>query len=352
MKPRPRALLLASAKFLVVLTFTMASFAAAFNWISSEAHWAIELTRYAPYPVLLLPALLAVLSTWWLARTWRVVALATLAVTLGPVMSYHIGRADPGFDRLRMMTFNIKSYLADQRFGGFVEIVEEIERHDPDVLVMQDAQAFKDESGDDDVVRLKRALAGRQVFAAAEFVVASRFPMRDCRTEDLSFGKHERQYVRCVVRAHGTDIDVVTAHFDSPRSGLNATRHDHLDGLADWRENFERRIQQARKLVSGITRRPRPMIVAGDLNAPESSPVVQALLQTGLRDAFSSAGTGYGYTHGHSLRPGISFLRIDHILVSEDIGVKSCFVGGSTASDHRPVIADLWLTRGKTALSR
>ena len=337
------------ARLAVLLTTLLAVAAALANSISGATHWAVELFRYVPYLAWLVPAVLALGLSLWLGCAWRIAATLALALVVGPVMGLHCGRADAGYDGVRFMTFNIKSYLATYKFGGFAEIVEEIERHNPDVLVMQDAQSSGSESTDDVVVRLKRGLAGRQVYAAGELVVASRFPMRNCHTEDLSFGKHERQYVRCTVRAHGTDIDVVTAHFDSPRNGLNATRHERLDGLDDWRENFERRIEQAGKLVLSITERPRPLIVAGDLNAPESSPVVQALLQTGLRDAFSSAGTGYGFTHGHSLRPGISFLRIDHILVSADIGVKNCFVGEPDASDHRPVIADLWMSRGEAS---
>jgi endonuclease/exonuclease/phosphatase (EEP) superfamily protein YafD len=86
------------------------------------------------------------------------------------------------------------------------------------------------------------------------------------------------------------------------------------------------------------------VIVAGDLNAPAQSLVVRTLLDSGLRDAFSSASWGYGYTHGHSLRPHLfSTIRIDHILVSPEIGVADCFVGGKAGSEHRPVIADLWL---------
>jgi endonuclease/exonuclease/phosphatase (EEP) superfamily protein YafD len=85
--------------------------------------------------------------------------------------------------------------------------------------------------------------------------------------------------------------------------------------------------------------------VAGDLNAVESSPIVRTLLALGLRDAFSSAGRGYGYSHGHSLRLRHDFLRIDHILVSPQVGVMDSFVGQSNASDHRPVIADLVLRR-------
>jgi endonuclease/exonuclease/phosphatase (EEP) superfamily protein YafD len=88
--------------------------------------------------------------------------------------------------------------------------------------------------------------------------------------------------------------------------------------------------------------------VAGDLNAPDSSVVVRSLLDTGLRDAFATAGMGYGYTWGHTLRPGVSFLRLDHILVGPEFGVADCFVGGAQASAHRPVIADLFL-RGRAA---
>jgi endonuclease/exonuclease/phosphatase family metal-dependent hydrolase len=54
---------------------------------------------------------------------------------------------------------------------------------------------------------------------------------------------------------------------------------------------------------------------------------------------------GYGYTVGHALRPGVSLLRLDHLLVSADIGVAQCFAGSAAASEHRPVVADLWLRR-------
>jgi endonuclease/exonuclease/phosphatase (EEP) superfamily protein YafD len=69
------------------------------------------------------------------------------------------------------------------------------------------------------------------------------------------------------------------------------------------------------------------------------------LLAAGMRDAFTSAGVGYGYTVGHALRPGVSLLRLDHLLVSADIGVAQCFAGSAAASEHRPVVADLWLRR-------
>jgi endonuclease/exonuclease/phosphatase (EEP) superfamily protein YafD len=134
-------------------------------------------------------------------------------------------------------------------------------------------------------------------------------------------------------------------HFASPREGLNAARHEGLDGIDDWRRNYGSRLTQAHALAADMRHALRPLIVAGDLNAPVSSPVLRSLLDTGLRDAHSSVGRGFGYSYGHDLRPGFSFLRIDHILVSADVGLAGTHVGGRTASEHRPVIADLLLRR-------
>jgi endonuclease/exonuclease/phosphatase (EEP) superfamily protein YafD len=148
--------------------------------------------------------------------------------------------------------------------------------------------------------------------------------------------------VHCVVAAPTTEFDLVTAHFMTPRFGLNATRENPIRGIQEWRESVSDRMAQATRLAGDVRLRTRPVIVAGDFNAPNSSLVVRALLDTGLQDAFAAAGVGYGFTYGHSLRFRQPFLRIDHILVGPEFGVANCFVGGSGAA-HLPVIADLYV---------
>ena len=150
-------------------------------------------------------------------------------------------------------------------------------------------------------------------------------------------------YVRCVIDVNGREVDLFAVHFVTPRDGLNAVRHERLHGISEWKPNIADRMVQARILAKDMHASLRPVIVAGDLNAPERSLVVRTLLDTGLRDAFSTAGTGFGYTYGHSLWPGISFMRIDHILASSKIGITDCFVGGKQGSTHRAVIADFIL---------
>lgn len=309
-----------------------------------ERHAVIAYLQYLPYLVYLLPAVFAVLCAFWLGWRWRVLAGVSLLVVLTEVMGLAVGWPDEGSGHVRFMTYNVKANLAVDEPDGLGKLAQEIMANDPDVLVMQDA-------GDLLNVKAQRpeafaALVGkREVFNYGQYFVASRLPMRDCAPGYIPFRNIGHSFVHCVVTAHGKDIDVVTVHFLTPRDGLNAVRREGVQGIDAWRLNMTDRLTQSSELAQQVGEMKRPRIVAGDLNAPERSNVVKNLLHTGLRDAFSSAGFGYGYTHGHSLKLGISFLRIDHILVSDEIGVARAYAGGKEGSQHRPVIADLRVNR-------
>lgn len=337
-----------SARTLRVLRCTLATALAltiALSCASVLGHqriWWLELTRYVPYPLYVAGAMTAVGLSLFLGRVWRLASLLALGLVLTVVMGLAVGREDKGSVGLRVMTYNVKAYLTSARADGYSRIAWEVIQADPDILVMQDANHLIS-AGEPISMAVSTMLGQREVYAYGQYVVASRYPLRGCRSGDISFRGNAHSYVRCTVLVSGAEVELVTAHFLSPREGLNATRQ--RGGLEDWEQNFADRVAQADRLATDLEASPRPLIVAGDLNAPEGSPIVHALLDTGLRDAFSSASFGYGYTHGHALRPGISFLRIDHILLSRTLGVRDCFVGGKDGSEHRPVIADLWMTR-------
>ena len=306
--------------------------------------WWLELARYLPYPIYLLATVMSLLASLWLGRPWRIAALLALGLVTTVVMGLVWGSPDKGSHRVRVMTYNVKSYLADDRPESYGRIAWEVLWNDPDILVLQDARHLIDSKGamPQPVLRM---FDDRTIYSYGQYIVASRHTLRDCGPREISFRGHAHTYARCVVVAHGVELELITAHFLSPREGLNATRHGGVAGLDDWQQNFEDRMTQARALAAAVAASRRPVIVAGDLNAAEGSPVIRALLDAGLRDTFSSAGKGYGYTHGHALRLGVSFLRIDHILVSPTIGVIGSIVGSKEGSEHRPVIADLWLER-------
>ncbi len=108
--------------------------------------------------------------------------------------------------------------------------------------------------------------------------------------------------------------------------------------------NAEQRLFEAGRLADYVAVEPGPTLVTGDLNAPVQSLVCRRLFGAGLRDAFTQAGFGYGYTYGGYTRVRRPYVRIDHILASRQWQVRHCWVGNAAGSDHCPVIADLTLT--------
>ena len=311
----------------------------------SDGPWWLELSRYLPYPLLVAPAVVALLLSLRLGWRWIAAGVATIAtfatVAMGLVWNAAPDDAAPPPD-LRFMTYNAKALLAIERPGGVAALAAEVERHRPDVVVMQDSSPLMRGR---DPARPGPMFGLPEVRKEVQYVIASRWPLRDCRTAQANAGGETLLFARCTVERPGGAFELVDVHLESPRSGLVAARQEGLDGIELWESNHAGRLAQARALAAALRTTARPLVLGGDLNAPDSSAVIQSLLAIGLRDAFASAGRGYGYTYGHTLRPRFSFLRIDHVLVSDDVEVVRAFVGGKDASDHRPVIADLRLPR-------
>lgn len=307
--------------------------------------WWLELSRYLPYPVYLAAPLLALALSLVIGRWWVAASAVSVAITAMLTMDLHwqvrARELSPGAARLRLMTYNVKAYKAVERRGGLGALEREVALRNPDILVLQDAQSGP---GQEPLRVNDGPLFGLpNVFVAHQYVVASRLPLQGCRARRTE--PPDLDYVSCVVTVDGRPVNLVTVHFASPRAGLVAARHAGIDGIEDWRQNYLLRLLQSRALAADLEDTPQPLIVAGDLNAPDASPVIGNLLAIGLRDAFADAGTGYGYSYGQALPIGFSFLRIDHILVSGRIWLLDCFVGDAETSDHRPVIADLVLPR-------
>lgn len=343
-RPRPAsrpAVRLAARAFVALVSGGIALLAG--GYLAGPEHfWPVAQAQYVPYPAYLLPALTAAALSVLLGWRWRVLAALGLLLAVTVLMGFEANLGGAKGEGFRVMTYNVKGYLARRSGEGFGAIAREIALHDPDLLVLQDARELQEASTTGEA-SASAVLGRRHVYALGQYVVASRYPLRECRPRRIPIRGQPHSYVSCVVVAKGVEFEIVTAHFLTPRHGLNATREDPLGGIDDWKQNMEDRLSQAQTLAGDLRKLWRPLVVAGDLNAPTGSLVVRSLLETGLRDAFSEAGAGFGYTWGHSLGPGLSFLRIDHILASPEFGVIRCFTGGDEGSAHRPVIADLLL---------
>jgi vancomycin resistance protein VanJ len=338
----------AIARVTVVLGFAGAIFVATGYRLGPERFWLLALIEYLPYPLHLVPALVAVAMSFALATVWRLVGAATLGLVVWAVMGLEVHGPVDADGRLpvRVMTYNIKAHLAAARPDGFLELKRELDLHSPDILMFEDAEEAKSAPGE-----VAKLFDDRHHYAEGQFGIASRYPLRECAPGQRADGGRSDAYIRCTVDIEGLAVDLYAVHLRTPRQGLNATRRESLRGVEEWEGNVADRMTQSQDVAHAIRSRAHPVILGGDLNAPEVSLVVRTLLDAGLQDAFSSAGNGFGYTYGQALRPGFSFLRLDHVLTSTQIGVAACDVGGARGSEHRPVVADLLLGRGRAIRS-
>jgi vancomycin resistance protein VanJ len=327
----PGALLIVSTT-LYVLALLGVSLA---NIIGPERWWPAGINLYLPQWPWLLPC--ALFLPWYLLRApkWCWVPILLAAWVAGPIMGFSAGFSRwsprPPGARLRVMTYNVK--WGDRDAEG---VVSNVARADPDLLVMQHSGG----SIERNLTRLKR----RGWFNArlSEYTVLSRYPILETEAKPLTREAGD-QVLRCVVRMGSKRIVVYTVHFMTPRPALASVAGRGAEAASDLEANARVRERQASRLAEHLKAERGPVIVAGDLNSPVQSQACRALLRCGLRDAFSEAGLGYGYTYGQSTAVGRPYVRIDHILVSPEWRVLGCREGSPRGSDHSPVTADLLL---------
>jgi endonuclease/exonuclease/phosphatase (EEP) superfamily protein YafD len=108
------------------------------------------------------------------------------------------------------------------------------------------------------------------------------------------------------------------------------------EGRVRWKAQLRRVGDELRGEV-------RPLVVAGDFNATRYHPSFRRLLSDRLADAHERRGRGWAATWPLDRWPLPPLMRLDHVLVSREVGVRSVREGAGRGSDHRPIIADLVL---------
>lgn len=122
-------------------------------------------------------------------------------------------------------------------------------------------------------------------------------------------------------------------HMLDRKYGINIKKTDVLETETKNRMQIS---YKARKVSNQIN---MPTIVAGDFNMPTESKIYRSHW-SGLDNAFSSSGKGYGWTAYDEIKKNLIRVRVDHILNNNKINSLTCEVGKNIGSDHLPLICD------------
>jgi vancomycin resistance protein VanJ len=315
------------------------------NQIGPEHFWPAIINLYLPQFAWGLPTVLLFPLGFWVRgnQPWLpALGLLPVLMVLGPLMGLrgYLPSIQPPVDVaspvLRVMTFNIEGAKNDA--GVILELLKE----QSDVVFFQEFRPEFEKP-------FRSVLKGWAIEVEAGLAIASRLPISEFKHVDLpklSDDQWKRPaYVRAVLKSGGTEIAVYNTHLSTPRPGFEALRNREALAIEMIESNARDRIAQGQALANALATETLPTLVGGDFNAPEASLVLAPILKANFRNTFSEAGKGYGYTKGHDLRFGFSFVRIDHLFVSTQFAVLTCSTGDKSASDHRPVIAQIALAK-------
>ncbi len=297
-----------------VLTFATLARSLATRWWFADL-----LTQFTvQYVILLVPAIAVMI--WFRRWRWALVMMLALIVNGWQVAAYYgpvplPGRLTGNAWQLRIMTQNV--LRTNQQFENFLRVANQF---DPDIIALQEI----DESW-----------------------MAGLSPLQDAyphvRFEDYPgnfgiglFSKFPWDSID--VQLNGPlQLPSIHARFSQPGGQVIELVNTHPlppEGQADTQYRNEQLLLTAHELDPARSR-----IVMGDFNLTPWSPWFHEILRRG---ELVDAARGWGVAPTWYFFPSwLGGVKIDHVLVSPEIGVDNYRVGPAVGSDHRAVIVDI-----------
>jgi endonuclease/exonuclease/phosphatase (EEP) superfamily protein YafD len=332
----------AVAAIAVLYPLLLLCLAAAFRFIG-ERWWVTGVGLYLPRALFAapLPFILVALAGMRLHRLlWtQVVAVLLIAFPLmGLVLPWPtLARSAPS---VRVLSYNVNS-----GFGGARNVVDEIERYSPDIVLLQ-------EVGPSEPIASMLREKYPTVDAVNQFILATRYPVLtvvDPNKIEYHGRSRSPRFVRQVLDTPLGHVVFYNVHPLSPREVFYALRGQGLrreilsgrlfssSNTTVFQANAGLRALQVQDFAVASRRETDPVVVAGDTNLPGLSYVFACNLSA-YQDGFEKAGWGFGYTFPTTRSP---WMRIDRILASEQLRFVRFVTGSSRSSDHVAVVADL-----------
>lgn len=241
----------------------------------------------------------------------------------------------PSADPVALTVLTLNLHAARTKAGrlDLARVAAELRAWRADVVLLQEVDRGRDRS---DLVHQARWL-GRRLGMTAVYgpnrrlhpgtsgnAVLSRHPVVSSHNHPLPRrpGLYRRGLLRVTLDVEGHRVDVFATHLEHASVRV--------------------RREQARVVAGRVRRSPRPVVVAGDLNAEPGMPPLRMLARAGLVDTWSAAGRGDGLTvPAYAPRR-----RIDFVLADRSFVPVAAEVLVSLVSDHRAVRAELLLVPG------
>lgn len=254
---------------------------------------------------------------------WLLLSLTAATVNGAMILPWYLGNDQRHTDETASITLLQSNIYAGN--GNLAKLSDLVDIEQPDLLLVQELNA----QGESQLNSLSASLPYSVTVPREDnfgLGLYSKWPLME--QEILRFGEMGLPAVSARIDVTGYSVEVLVVHPPPPiGKALYRERNVYLQDLAEY--------------VAGL---PGPVIVAGDLNSSMWSDHYQLLeKKAGLRNARA----GFGVLPTWPAGLGSMGIPIDHCLVSQDIAVVELRVGPNVGSDHLPMIVELDLASNK-----
>lgn len=294
--------------------------------IQAEWGWLLLLHNGAPF--LFLPILIGLILAL-LMRSIRIAGLYLLFLLIGilwflPILAPK-GGANAVEESIRVLSFNFFPDNSQQ-----AEAVEWILAQDADIVLLQEIPAALPE--------LEAAYPNFVYSTGSRHASFSRYPI--ATSGDFNLVEEVQQ--RLILEIEDQHLAIYNLHLWMP---LNDNEGDFL--LLRYDES--RRNEQISELLRFVQGETLPLLLAGDFNMSEWSPIYNDI-DSFLDDAYRQSSWGLGATWPAGASEELPdflphHLRLDYFWYSSGIRPISSTVGLPLGSDHLPIMLDMLLER-------
>ena len=276
-------------------------------------------------------AAVLVLMLYWIAR-WRIFMSAVMVlftiIGLFSVSSFYnielrrsYGAPAPERGELKIMTYNIRSFIDDSGANRLDSVAQVIRSVNPDIVCFQE-MGFSATA--DSLMRELKLLPMPHSLSRVNLspAIYSRYPIIKAQRVDTM-----KNFVWADIALREDTIRVYNNHLHSTEirkaDVVYLEKHQYLEDetpenemksmLSRLTENNIVRASQVDTLVQMVATSPYPVVVCGDFNDTPVSYTIRKMTHN-LDDVFRKVGRGFSHTY----RGFFNMLRIDYVMCSEE----------------------------------
>ena len=287
-------------------------------------------------------AMQSALTLYWIVRWRPFIAVVMVFVSLLGVFQlslfyklelrrvYSEPNLKPRYDKkaLKVMSYNVRSFIDDNRERQLDSIVKIIKAVNPDILCLQE-MGFSDIA--DSLLEplkpmphsLSRVNLSPAIYSRYPIIKASRMDtLKNFAWADIVIKKDKNN--EDTIRVFNNHLHSTAIRRDDSNYIEN---HEYLEGdslgkvhsmVKRLTENNRVRAEQADTLAALVAASPYPVIVCGDFNDTPVSYTYRTVARK-LNDPYRKVGRGYSHTY----RGFFDMLRIDYIFYSDEFEALS-----------------------------